>query len=97
MSNADHQRLVTALEALLYRLDPIGIAFGDNPDEYSPEAGTIAPRLQDARSVDDIERVVHEEFVRWFDADTAGPSSAYREIAEEIGTLLGRRPPHRAS
>ena len=87
---ARYERLVAELESLLYRHDPIGIAFGDNPDEYSPEAGTIAARLQEARTVDDVEAVVHAEFVRWFDEDTAGPASRYRAIAEEIWTALGR-------
>src|SRR3954469_11522759 len=86
--SARHERLIAGLEALLYRHDPIGIAFGDNPDEYSPEAGTIAPRVSDAGSVEDIVFVVHEEFVRWFDEDTAGPASRYRAIAEEIRMLL---------
>ena len=77
------------VEALLYRHDPIGIAFGDNPDEYSPEAGSIVPRLLDVTTVEDVRRIVHEEFVRWFDADTAGPASRYQAVAQEIWTALG--------
>jgi hypothetical protein len=84
----DVARLVDALERLLYRHDPIGVAFGGNPDEYSPEAGTIAPRLAGASSVEDVLRVVHEEFVRWFDEETAGRASRYREIAEETWALI---------
>jgi hypothetical protein len=87
---ARYERLVGDLEALLYRHDPIGIAFGDNPDEYSAEAGTIAPRLPDVDTVDDVRRIVHDEFVRWFDEDTAGPASRYQAIAEEIWTRIGR-------
>jgi hypothetical protein len=87
---ARSQRLVGDVEALLYRHDPIGIAFGDNPDEYSPEAGSIVPRLQDVGTAEDVRRVVHEEFVRWFDEDTAAPASRYQAIAEEIWTTLGR-------
>jgi hypothetical protein len=88
---ASYRELVAELEALLYRHDPIGIAFGDNPDEYAPEAGTIAARLQDVRTVDDVRAVVHAEFIRWFDEDTAGPAERYRSLAEEIWTLLGRQ------
>jgi hypothetical protein len=87
---ARYERLVAELEALLYRHDPIGIAFGDNPDEYSPEAGSIVPRLQGVGTVEDVRRIVHEEFVRWFDADTAGPASRYQAVAQEIWTALGR-------
>ena len=85
---ARYERLVGELEALLYRHDPVGIAFGDNQDEYSPEAGSIAPRLRGVETVEDVRRIVHEEFVRWFDADTAGPAADYQAIAEELWTLL---------
>ena len=85
-------QLAQALEALLYRHDPVGIAFGDNRDEYSPEAGTILPKLPTAQSVDDVRRILHAEFVRWFDEETAGPVSRYQGIAEEVWALLGREP-----
>ena len=85
---ARYAQLEADVEALLHRHDPVGIAFGDNPDEYSPEAGSIVPRLRDVTSVDDVRRVVHEEFVRWFDADTAGPAAGYQVIAEELWALL---------
>ncbi len=88
---ASCRELVDELAALLYQHDPVGIAFGDNPDEYAPEAGAIALRLQDVRTVDDVRAVVHAEFVRWFDEDTAGPAERYRSLAEEIWALLGRR------
>jgi hypothetical protein len=81
---AAHRRGKRSLEELLYRHDPIGIAFGDNPDEYAGEAAAIAARLRETASVEDVQLVVHEEFVRWFDAETAGPVSRYGTIAEEI-------------
>jgi hypothetical protein len=87
---AEESRLAAGLEALLYRHDPIGIAFGDNPDEYSPEARALPPRLADARTVDDVQDVVHAVFVEWFDEGIAGPRTRYRLIAEEISALLGR-------
>ncbi|MCU1671367.1 MAG: hypothetical protein JWP40_4294 [Blastococcus sp.] len=73
-----------AVEALLYRHDPIGINFGDNPDEYQPEAENIAARLPQCRSVEDVRVLVHEEFVRWFDADIAGPAIRYDQVAREL-------------
>jgi hypothetical protein len=36
---------VSTIEALLFRLDPIGINFEDNTDEYRAEAETIARRI----------------------------------------------------
>ena len=76
--------LVDEVEALLYRHDPVGIGFGDNPDEYRPEAESIVARLPRARSVDDVVTLVHGEFVRWFDADTAGPADRYEVIARDV-------------
>jgi hypothetical protein len=72
------------LSALLFQEDPIGIKFEDNPDEYDLEAGTIVPRLKDCHSVEDVRAVVHEEFVRWFDEETAGPPERYARIAARI-------------
>jgi hypothetical protein len=70
--------------ALLFRYDPAKINFEVNSDEYETEAGTILPRLRTCQSARDVQRVVHEEFVRWFDEIAAGPEETYREIASEI-------------
>jgi hypothetical protein len=80
----EYGELFDSIAALLFRHDPVGINFEENADEYEPEAGTILPRLHNCQSVDDVVRVVHEEFVRWFSADTAGPRESYEEIAFEI-------------
>jgi len=77
--------LFDSVAALLFRHDPIGIAFENpNADEYEPETGTILPRLRRCESHADALRAVHEECVRWFDADIAGPEERYSEIASEI-------------
>ena len=78
---------VAWLEELLFRHDPIGINFEDNTDEYRAEAETIALRRGEVRSLQDVQRVVHEEFVRWFDASTAGPPERYAPIAREVWSL----------
>jgi len=78
--------LYRGLTDLLYRHDPVGLAAAGAPkDEYGPEVGTIIPRLRNANSPDDVRRIVHQEFLRWFEAEeTAGPESAYNDIAQEI-------------
>ena|SRR5579863_1447471 len=84
-----------SIAALLFRVDPIGIAFdNENLDEYAPGVGTILPRLNACESSDDVLRVVHEEFVRWFGAPTAGPREHYQEIALGIWDLW-RQQSHR--
>lgn len=93
----EYGHLFDSVSALLFRHDPIGIAFdNENTDEYEPETGTILPRLRDCASGGDVLRVVYEEFVRWFDADNAGPEEGYAEIASEIW-LLWQAHRHRAT
>jgi hypothetical protein len=85
---AEYGQLFDSVAVLLFRHDPIGIAFeNENNDEYAPEAGTILPRLRDCESASDVLRVVHEEFVRWFDAGNAGSEERYAEIAAKIWQL----------
>ena len=84
---AEYGSLFGSVAALLFRHDPARINFEVNPDEYNPEAGTILPRLHTCESAQDVQNVVHEEFVRWFDAGTAGPVERYSEAASEIWQL----------
>jgi hypothetical protein len=83
----NYGELFDRVAALLFRHDPIGINFGQSADEYEPEVGTILPRLAQCSSAGDVRRVVHEEFVRWFDSSTAGDESRYEAIAEELWEL----------
>ena len=84
---AEHGDLFESVSALLFRHDPIGINFEENTDEYESEVGTILPRLKECGSRADLRRVVHEEFVRWFDNVIAGPEERFEKIAEEIWEL----------
>jgi hypothetical protein len=79
--------VVKQIERLLFRADPIGINFEENTDEYRPEAETITLRLPEAANDRDLLRIIHEEFVRWFGDDTAGPMDRYGPIASEIWSL----------
>ena len=91
---AEYGELFDAVAALLFRHDPAGINFEINPDEYQTETGTILPRLRGCHSEDEARQVIHEEFVRWFDADTAGPAELYAVIASEVWQLwLVKNPP----
>ena len=79
--------LVAALEELLFRHDPIGLDFGHNTDEYRSEAETIAARFREATSEQDLQRIIHEEFVHWFDDSIAGPVERYALIAREAWSV----------
>jgi hypothetical protein len=87
---AEYGELFDSTAALLFRHDPVGINFDHNTREYETEAGTILPRLRSCQCPDDVLKVVHEEFVRWFDPSTAGPQKRYTEIASEIWQLWRR-------
>ena len=69
---------------MLFDADPHGIGVEAGTDEYEVEVDTILPRLQNCESIDDARRVVHEEFVRWSDADSAGPPEKYHAVAKRI-------------
>jgi hypothetical protein len=71
------------LSEILFAEDPAGINFETNTDEYEPEAGSILPRLHNCKSLDDVNRVVHEEFIKWFDG-TAAFSEKYQNVAKRI-------------
>jgi hypothetical protein len=84
--------LFAAVSEAMFRHDPIGINFGSNADEYDAEAGTVVPRLAGCSSAGDVERVLHEEFVRWFGAGTAGERARYAALAAEVWGLWSARP-----
>lgn len=76
--------LFETVAATLFEVDPIGINFETNTDEYEPEVETILPRLSQAGNVEDVARIIHEEFVRWFGVKEAGPPENYRSVAARI-------------
>lgn len=87
----EYGELFESVGNLQFSADPIGINFENNTDEYHPEVGTILPRLRTCRCAQDVLRVTHEEFIRWFGAETAGPAETYRQIASEIWRLWSTR------
>ena len=84
---AEYGKLFDRIAELLFRRDPISIGADAPADEYEPETGTILPRLRSCHSEDDARKVVYEEFVRWFDPNTAGPEESYGEVSSEIWQL----------
>lgn len=77
-------RLFETVSEILFRHDPENINFEFNTDEYEPEAETILPRLKDCSSVEDVSRVVFEEFVYWFGSDERKTEASFAAIAQEI-------------
>lgn len=92
--NRKSPELFERLRRCFFQHDPMGIGFETNTDEYDPEVGTILPRLPQCKSEVDVLEVVHQEFVQWFDADTAGPKSEYQSVSTEVWKIWreGSRP-----
>lgn len=80
-------KLFSAVSEALFQADPIGICFGENSDEYDPEAGTIIPRLKTANSAQGVQAIIYEEFRNWFGADTAGDQALYQAVSINIWEL----------
>jgi len=81
----------------LTRHDIMGIADKYNPDaatEYEPEVGTIVLRLAEVQTAADVERIVKEEFLRWFGSPGQRSETVLQEqfrlMADDIWTALLR-------
>jgi hypothetical protein len=80
----DPLQLVGEISSILFRADPVGIGHEANPDEYDPEAVTIATKLPEVTEVQQLRDVTHACFVQWFGAELAGPPIRYAGVAEQI-------------
>src|SRR5215510_15311929 len=73
------------LSRLVEEADPVQLIAASAPtDEYGPEVASILSRLHETRSVEDVQRMVHEVFVRWFGPDIAGQESDYTVLSKSI-------------
>lgn len=86
-----HPELFAAVSGAMFHRDPVEINYHFNTDEYEAEAGTVIPRLQDCRSAEEVTTVLHEEFVRWFGSETAGPRERYLDLSQDIWALWTAR------
>ena len=85
-----YSALFEDISALLYHLDPMGLNYEINPDEYEPEAGTILPQVLDLETVEEIESVIRDEFKLWFGEGIRIEDASYEELAQEILAVLNR-------
>ena len=72
--------------ALFFRIDPVGINFDVNTDEYEPEVATVLPRLLAADSEKAVRTILSEEFNHWFGLDRAR-GDRLDALAEELWRL----------
>lgn len=77
------------IQHILFEHDPIGlIRCGAPHNEYSPESQTIAPQISAGMTVEEVAKVVFEEFVKWFHINLVGNYDNYIRIARDIVKLL---------
>jgi hypothetical protein len=67
--NQQYPELFAAMAAAFFDVDPAGVNYEVNTDEYEAEVATVLPRLVDASSTADVERILREEFDRWFEGN----------------------------
>ena len=90
---AAYGSLYEEVSRLMREADPIRlIAIGAPDDEYDVEMRTILPRLREATSSDDVQRIVHEEFVHWFTAEIAGSAAQYADVSKNIWQAWNKFP-----
>jgi hypothetical protein len=83
--DAERQDWARVVADVISRADPLELIRGGAPrDEYEPEAGAIAPRVGEAASAAELQKLVYSEFVGWFGERVAGPVSRYRVVAHGI-------------
>jgi hypothetical protein len=84
-ATARYEALARAVGRAIDEADPIGLLQSGCPaDEYSPEIGTIVPRVIKASGPAEVRRILHEEFLRWFGERTSGPEQAYEAAALRV-------------
>ena len=78
--------LLTAISAILYDLDPMGLARdgASDPDEYESEAAAIVSVLPTCRSQDDLAEKTWRVFCSSFSNASAGGKQDYSNVAKRI-------------
>ncbi len=66
---AQHPFLLKELSSILFESDPMCLNFGNNNDEYDPEAVSIISELSEEQRPEDVADIVIVQFRNWFDCD----------------------------
>ncbi|HYU77429.1 MAG TPA: hypothetical protein VEK56_00505 [Vicinamibacterales bacterium] len=64
------------------------LALGAPGDEYEKEVEALVPRLLHARSRDQVQVIIRDEFARRFGEDVAGPPERYLAASDSIWEAL---------
>jgi hypothetical protein len=86
-----NSQIYVLIKRAIDRADPIHLLETGAPDdEYEPEIREIASRVGECMNLEEMQRLLHEVFTKWFDERIAGPKERYRAPAEVIWNGLHR-------
>ena len=87
----EERNLKGSIKEVIDLYDPIGLLkMGAPQDEYNPEIKEVAEKIANCRNVEEIQKLIYETFVKWFDQDIAGDVEKYKEPAEDIAKYILR-------
>lgn len=87
----EERNLKSIVKEAIDKCDPIGLLNTGAPeDEYDSEIEEIAKKVVDCRNVEEIQNLIYETFVKWFDQNIAGEMEKYKEPAENIAKYILR-------
>ena len=74
------------LKKIINENDPVGLLAMNAPeDEYDPEINNILKKLTKNYTLEDIKKIVFEEFIKWFGKNTLkNCEQQLHRIAEDI-------------
>jgi len=80
-----------SVREIINKHDPADlIVIGAPEDEYDPEVKTIVYQLKNDQTIDQIQDLVYQEFIRWFNEKAIyGERESYLKMSIEIHELLG--------
>lgn len=76
--------LFSEVSRIIFKHDPMNINFGNNPDEYNPEAHDIIAHLQRTDSKRESTKICEDVFIKWFDKYLAKKFKNYKSLANDI-------------
>ncbi len=81
--------LYNQVSGVMFEIDPMGINFEDNTDEYNPETDLILPKIKECGTSLELRAVVVDTFVKLFDQKMADQCNQnhFTQIADKIWDL----------
>ena len=85
-----HADIFFSVREIISKHDPIGLmAIGAPEDEYDPEVKTIVYQIKNVHTLEQIQDLLHQEFMRWLNEKSiVGERESYLEMAKDLHHLL---------